>query len=200
MTRLISGRAGGRRLLVPKSGTRPTSDRVREALFASLEARLLGDGRSWHDCDVCDLWAGSGALGLEAWSRGASRVVAVEKSSAAVEVIAKNIRSIGAEGAVDVRRGSVENIVRAAPPSGPFDVVFADPPYADDDASVQEVLKEALGAGWFAPHALVIVERSIVHRSQDRSGEERQPLFPAGIESLDNREYGDTVLWYGRAT
>ena len=87
MTRIIAGRARGRRVKIPSAGTRPTSDRLREALFASVESRLRAVGRGWHDVAVADLWAGSGAVGLEAWSRGAPRVLLVEKNAAAISVM-----------------------------------------------------------------------------------------------------------------
>ncbi len=94
MTRIIAGRARGRRVKIPSAGTRPTSDRLREALFASVESRLRAAGRGWHDVAVADLWAGSGAVGLEAWSRGAPRVLLVEKNAAAVSVMMGNVSSL----------------------------------------------------------------------------------------------------------
>jgi 16S rRNA (guanine966-N2)-methyltransferase len=187
VTRIIAGQARGRRLAVPRSGTRPTSDRVREAMFASIESKLRTDGRTWSDVSVCDLWAGSGAVALEAWSRGATSVVAIDKAKVATEVIASNIRSVGASG-VQVVRASVASAVQGSPPGGGFDVVFADPPYEVTDASITADLAAAHASGWFTGHAIVVVERAI-----------RSPSpFPAFIEEVEQRPYGDTALWYGR--
>ncbi|MGA1147267.1 MAG: RsmD family RNA methyltransferase, partial [Candidatus Nanopelagicales bacterium] len=130
MTRIIAGRARGRRLTVPRSGTRPTSDRVRESMFASIESRLHADGRGWSDIHVCDLWAGSGALALEAWSRGAVRVVAIDASKSAVDAITANAmqlgaligaQGVGAQG-VSVVRAKVSAAVAGAPAAGWFDL------------------------------------------------------------------------------
>ena len=187
MTRIIAGQARGRRLAVPRSGTRPTSDRVREAMFASLESKLRTDGRIWSDVSVCDLWAGSGAVALEAWSRGATRVVAIDKAKVATEVISSNIRSVGASG-VQVVRASVAGALQGSPPGGGFDVVFADPPYEVTDASIAADLTSAQASGWFAAHAMLVVERAI------RSGSP----FPEFVQEVEQRSYGDTALWYGR--
>lgn len=187
MTRIIAGQARGRRLAVPRTGTRPTSDRVREAMFASMESKLRSDGRTWSDVGVCDLWAGSGAVALEAWSRGATRVVAIDKAKVATEVIAANIQGIGAHG-VEVMRASVSSAVQASPPGGGFDVVFADPPYEVTDASIAADLISAHASGWFTANAMVVVERAI------RSGSP----FPEFVQEVEQRSYGDTALWYGR--
>lgn len=195
MTRIIAGRAKGRRIAVPARGTRPTSDRVREALFASIEAKLLAGGRSWDKTAVCDAWSGSGAIALEAWSRGAQRVLAIDNSRAAVETIEGNISSLGAQG-VRVHRASVSQVTQGPPPGGAFDVLVGDPPYDDDDTAVRDVLAAALANSWLAPDALVVIER----RSHGgRPGSASAP-FPHGIEVDGERTYGDTVLWYGRAT
>lgn len=198
MTRVIAGIARGRRLKVPGSGTRPTSDRIREALFASIDSRLLAEGRTWGDVAVCDLWAGSGAVGLEAWSRGAVRVLTVEKAKAAAAVIAGNVEELGASGVVDARRADVSSFVGSPPPGGPFDVVFADPPYDYDDESLAADLATARRSGWFAPDALLVVERASRRRT-DGTGEGAGPL-PTGIDIFDCRAYGDSVLWYGRVS
>ena len=99
MTRIIAGSAGGRRLQVPPKGTRPTSDRVRESCFSSLASALLAEGRSWSELSVLDLYAGSGALGLEALSRGAPFVTLVENSREAVRILRVNVTSVGLAGA-----------------------------------------------------------------------------------------------------
>lgn len=196
MTRIISGKARGRRLAVPGSGTRPTADRVRESLFATVDSRLLSTGRGWTDISTCDLWAGSGAVALEAWSRGSGRVLAVDKARHAVETISANVAAVGANECVDVRRADVRSLVKAPPPGGGFDLVFVDPPYDYPNESLQADLANAFASGWFAPGAVVVVERSAV-RSGDPS-DSREP-FPEGVELLDRRTYGDTVLWYGQA-
>lgn len=185
--RIIAGQAGGRRIRVPATGTRPSSDRLREAMFASIESRLVAQGRSWSDIAVCDLWAGSGALALEAWSRGTRRAVAVDKSKAAIDTIARNICELGALG-VRAERADVSILLAAAPRDDPFDLVFADPPYDTDDDSIRRDLAAALRMGWWREGALIVIER--------RAGSENP--FPDGIESLAERNYGDSMLWYGR--
>lgn len=189
MTRIIAGTARGRRLTIPASGTRPTSDRVREAMFASVESRLLASARTWDEVSVCDLWAGSGAIALEAWSRGAQRVVAVDSARDAVQVMEANVAALGVRG-VQVLRADAGTLLSGPPPGGSFDVVIADPPYDDDASSVRRALADAVAAGWFADGAIVVVERRV-------RGE--LPL-PESIAVMDERTYGDTVLWYGRVT
>ena len=189
MTRIIGGHARGRRLRVPARGTRPTSDRVREAMFASIEAKLRGDGRAWADVALCDLWAGSGAVALEGWSRGAQRVLAIEKSASATSVIEANAKDVGADGVI-VIRSSVATAVASPPPGGPFTVMFADPPYEVTDASIAADLQSAIAGGWFTPDAIVVVERGIRSASP----------FPAGVSEVEQRPYGDTALWYGRVS
>src|SRR3954453_17823879 len=134
MTRLISGAAGGRRLKVPASGVRPTGDRAREGLFNSLGSLLDLDGAR-----VLDLYAGSGALGLEALSRGAAEVVFVESGPRVLPVLRANVAAVGLPGG-RVIAGSVPAVV-AAPPPRRFDVVLADPPYATPSAAVVDVLR-----------------------------------------------------------
>lgn len=187
MTRIIAGQARGRRLAVPRSGTRPTSDRVREAMFASVESKLRSQGRTWSDVSVCDLWAGSGAIALEAWSRGAARVLAVDKARPAIDVIKANIRGVDAQG-VEVVRASVSSVAQEAPPGGAFDVLFADPPYEVTESSIAGDLARACASGWCATDAIVVVERGI-----------RSPSpFPEFVQEVEQRSYGDTALWYGR--
>ena len=151
MTRIIAGSAGGRRLVVPPKGTRPTTDRVREALFSRLDARL-----TWPGLVVLDLYAGSGALGLEALSRGAEKVVLVEQHAQACSVIERNIEAVGIPGATlfhaDVVALPGRTPVRA-------DLVLADPPYDVDSTAIRDLLERLLTAGWLAPDADVVVER-----------------------------------------
>lgn len=182
MTRIIAGAAGGRRLAVPPAGTRPTSDRVRESMFATLESMLLREGRGWEGLRVADLFAGSGALGFEAASRGASSVVLVERARGALAVLRSNAEALGLAGCA-VAAADAAAWCRA--PRGPFDLVLVDPPY-DLPSGEVAVLLTALAPS-LAPGAVIVVER--------RAGDPC-PL-PGGFEA-DERRYGDTVLWYGR--
>lgn len=187
MTRIIAGIAGGRRLAVPVGqGTRPTSDRAREGLFATVTA-IRGTLRG---AALLDLYAGSGAVGLEALSRGAADVLMIEADGRAVRVIRDNIAAVGLPGA-RVLAGRVERAVARGPGGGPpRDVVFADPPYATADEDVSSVLAALLAFGWLAAAAIVAVERAT------RSG---SPAWPAGYTPDRARKYGEATLWYGRA-
>ncbi|MET4077265.1 16S rRNA (guanine966-N2)-methyltransferase [Janibacter sp. UYMM211] len=183
VTRIISGQAGGRRLRTPAGGgTRPTSDRVREALFSALESRDAVQG-----AHVMDLYAGSGALGLEAASRGAASVLLVESDRGAIGVIRANIADVGAAGA-RVQAGTVEAALDRTPTLA-YDLVLADPPYDVDEDSLAAVLDLLLTREWLSPDALVVVERS------SRSPE---PAWPAGLTLEARKDYGETVLWYAR--
>ncbi|WP_053913637.1 16S rRNA (guanine(966)-N(2))-methyltransferase RsmD [Streptomyces sp. TP-A0875] len=187
MTRVIAGRAGGRRLAVPPgNGTRPTSDRAREGLFSTWQSLLGGplDGLR-----VLDLYAGSGAVGLEALSRGAAHVLLVEADPRAARTLRENARSLGLPGA-ETRTGKAEQTVCAAPPADPYDVVFLDPPYAVSDDDLREILLTLRTGGWLAPDSLVTVERST------RGGEFG---WPDGFDALRARRYGEGTFWYGRA-
>ena len=142
VTRIISGQAGGRRLRTPAGGgTRPTSDRVREALFSALESRDAVQG-----AHVMDLYAGSGALGLEAASRGAASVLLVESDRGAIGVIRANIADVGAAGA-RVQAGTVEAALDRTPTLA-YDLVLADPPYDVDEDSLAAVLDLLLTREW----------------------------------------------------
>ncbi|CAL9422030.1 MULTISPECIES: 16S rRNA (guanine(966)-N(2))-methyltransferase RsmD [unclassified Streptomyces] len=187
MTRVIAGAAGGRRLAVPPGqGTRPTSDRAREGLFSTWQSLLGGplDGER-----VLDLYAGSGAVGLEALSRGAGHVLLVEADARAARTVRENVKSLGLPGA-EVRSGRAEQIVRTGPPEQPYDVVFLDPPYAVSDDDLREILLTLRSQGWLAGDAVVTVERST------RGGEF---VFPSGFEAIRARRYGEGTFWYGRA-
>ncbi|MBJ8343367.1 16S rRNA (guanine(966)-N(2))-methyltransferase RsmD [Antrihabitans sp. YC2-6] len=177
MTRLIAGRAGGRRLRVPPAGTRPTSDRVREALFNALVSRIDFEGLR-----VLDLYAGSGALGLEALSRGAGHVLLVESDSRAAAVVRQNIADVGLPGAV-LANATVTKTLAAAPLE-PYDLVLADPPYGLTDAVVDADLR-ALLRGWVADGSIVVLERS--SRGPDTE-------WPQGYEPVRTRKYGETKL------
>jgi 16S rRNA (guanine966-N2)-methyltransferase len=185
VARVIAGEAGGRSLAVPDGrDTRPTSDRAREGLFATISsiAGPLAGAR------VLDLYAGSGAVGLEALSRGAEHVLLVEHGARAVRVIRQNIEVIGLPGAV-LAADRVERVLARGPGRDRYDVVFADPPYAMPGAEVARMLTALTEQGWLAPGALVIVERAT------RSG----PLsWPAGFVPDRARRYGEATFWYGR--
>ena len=185
MTRIIAGRAGSLRLEVPKAGTRPTSDRVREAIFSALESWGVVD-----DARVLDLYAGSGALGLEAASRGAASVTLVEKHPQAAGVAARNAKTVqqawkgdAAAPTVTVERQSVQTFLDRG--QGLWDVALLDPPYDLDEDSLTANLAALVPL--LAPEAIVLVERS------SRSPE---PTLPAGLEPIRNRAYGETVLWW----
>ena len=139
MTRIIGGVAGGRRLVVPPRGTRPTTDRVRESLFDILTAR-----RDLTGLAVLDLYAGSGALGLEALSRGAASALFVESDQRSAAVIGRNIVALGLTGAT-LRRGAVAAVL-AGGSASPVDLVLADPPYDLDSAEIDGVPSSSRGA------------------------------------------------------
>ena len=187
MTRVIAGKAGGRRLRVPPGqGTRPTSDRAREGLFATLVSEF-GDLSKLR---MLDLYAGSGAVGLEALSRGAARVLLVESDPRAAAVIKANIDAVALPGAA-LATDRVERLLSRPPDSDGdgdrYDLAFADPPYAVTDEAVTRVLTQ-LTAGWLSAGALVVVERAT------RSG----PLdWPPGFSAGKSRRYGEATFWYG---
>ena len=185
MTRIIGGAAGGRRLQTPRgAATRPTSDRVREALFSAVESWC----GSLHGLRFLDLYAGSGAVGLEAWSRGAGVVTLVEQDRRTSALIAANARAIGYARA-NVIIGSVAAVLRKAP-SAPYDVVFLDPPYPLDEDGLADDLRSLVEHDWLVPGALVVVERS------SRSPE---PTWPDGFVDGRTKRYGETTLWYAHA-
>ncbi len=187
MTRIISGSAGGRRLRTPPgSSTRPTSDRVREALFSRLEHRGLLDGTR-----VLDLFAGSGALGLEAASRGAAHVVLVESHKGAAAAIRANITAVGHPG-VHLVVDTVEHALsRGAPDGTPTDLVLLDPPYDLSEDALAGVLADLVANGWLGRESFVVVERST--RSP-------QPRWPAGLELSGEKRYGETAVWFAEPT
>ncbi|HET7326955.1 MAG TPA: 16S rRNA (guanine(966)-N(2))-methyltransferase RsmD [Nocardioidaceae bacterium] len=188
MTRIIAGTAGGRRLSTPRgTTTRPTADRVREAVFSAVEHQL-GTLAGKH---VLDLYAGSGALGLEAVSRGATSAVLVEHDRRVGDTLRANIASLDLRSAT-LRLGRVERVVASGPPRGRlFDVVFLDPPYPLGNDEVVAVLRLLLENRWLALDALMVVERS--SRSADLA-------WPPGLEATRSRRYGETCVWYGRRT
>ena len=183
MTRLISGVAGGRRLKVPPSGVRPTGDRAREGMFNSLGSLLDLEGAT-----VLDLYAGSGALGLEALSRGAAQVVFVESGPRVLPVLRANLAAVGLPGG-RVVAGSVPTVVARRPPAR-FDLVLADPPYATPVAEVLGVLESLVTGEWLAEEAVLVVERS----SREEPWE-----WPTPLAGLRERRYGEALLRYGRS-
>lgn len=181
MPRIIAGTAGGRRLAVPSGDrTRPSADRVKEALFSSLTA-----DPGLVDARVLDLFAGSGALGLEAASRGARLVRLVESEPSVLRVLRRNVADLGLAG-VEVIAQSVERHLDDPSPAGGFDLVLIDPPYSTD---VDPVLDALQRGRWLASGAVVVCERAT------RS---RPPTWPTGLTATKHRRYGDSTLWYGR--
>jgi 16S rRNA (guanine966-N2)-methyltransferase len=188
VTRVIAGTARGRRLSVPAGRhTRPTSDRAREGLFGTL-LTLGGDMRGLR---VLDLYAGSGAVGLEALSRGAGHVLFVEADPRAARVIRDNIAAVGLPGG-ELVTDRVDRLLERGPGAGGgrYDLVIADPPYRMPDAEVTGMLAGLASGGWLAPGAVVAVERAT------RSG---AVGWPPGYLPDRSRRYGDTTFWYGLA-
>jgi 16S rRNA (guanine966-N2)-methyltransferase len=187
VTRIIAGTAGGRRLAVPAGrATRPTSDRAREGLFATATA-ICGTLRG---AAVLDLFAGSGAVGLEALSRGAADVLLVEADQRAALVIRENIAALGLSGARVVADRVDRVLARGPGEQRARDFVFADPPYAAGQDELERMLAALRSCGWLAPAALVAVERAT------RSG---PPPWPDGYAPDRSRRYGEATLWYGLA-
>ena len=185
MTRIIAGTAGGRRLRTPRgTSTRPTSDRVREALFSAVDSAL----GSVSGLRFLDLYAGSGAVGLEARSRGAGVVTLVEQDRRTAALIRDNAAALGFHG-VEVLPSAVARAL-AHPPRTPYDIVFLDPPYSLPTAEVEEMLTMLAANGWLVGDALVVVERS---------GRDQGPSWPTGCVPGRSRRYGETTLWYGHA-
>lgn len=185
MTRIVAGTLGGRRIVAPAGAhTRPTSDRVREALFSALDTMIDLDGARF-----ADLYAGSGAVGLEALSRGAEHVLLVEADAKAGRIIRDNVAALGAGDATRLVTGKVLTVLGSAPDGGAYDVVFADPPYAVPDKEITAMLAALVDGGWLATDAVVVVERST------RTG---AVMWVDGITGERSRRYGETTLWYGR--
>ena len=182
MTRIVAGTVGGRRIEVPRSGTRPTSERVREALFARLDHYGVLDGAR-----VLDLCAGSGALGLEAASRGAGEVTLVDSSRGASQTCRRNIHSLGLSGVSAVTAKAAAFL--AGPAGAPADLVLIDPPYELSEEELTAILTALVRNEdpWLAPRAVVVVERST------RSPE---PTWPAGLERFADKRYGETTVWF----
>ncbi len=175
--RVIAGTAGGLRLRAP-AGIRPTTDRVREAVFSALGDEVVSQA------SVLDLYAGSGALGIEAASRGAGAVVLVEHDRAGLESCRHNVATARLDERVRVVAASVEAFLRREPPAdAPFDLVVADPPY-DLVGALDMVVHALARPGWLAPGAVVVLE----------GGRGTDPSVPSGWERMWLRKYGDTLV------
>lgn len=178
MTRIIAGDRGGRRLVVPKSGTRPTSDRVREAIFSRLD-----HADALRGAHVVDLFAGSGALGIEALSRGAADATFVESATPAVRVIESNIKELGlGTRATVVRERALAYLRRAR---AQWTVAFLDPPYDMAEGDLAPVLHALVPL--LTGHATVVVEMS------SRRG---TPDWPHGLQVVQSKAYGETTVYY----
>jgi 16S rRNA (guanine966-N2)-methyltransferase len=186
MTRIIGGIAGSRKLASPAKATRPTSDRIRESMFSRLDSRDALDGAR-----VLDLYAGTGALALEAISRGAVLAHMVERDGKAAAVCVANAKSVQKaiteedfEAETKVINKSVQSFL-AAPTESNFTIVFIDPPYEIDNDEVVSNLDALLPI--LNSEAIVAVERS--SRSE-------KPEFPSKYELVDEKNYGDTVVYW----
>ncbi len=180
MTRVIAGKAKGRKLTVPPSGTRPTTDRIRESIFARLESWGVLEG-----ANVADLFAGSGALGIEALSRGAARATFVDVSGPAVGVVKKNLAATGFQSVSIVIRKKVLSALSQLGPGVCFNLVFMDPPYDLSETELEACL-EAL-APHLAPDAVVVVERSSFSA---------EPTLPDHYYLERQSRWGDTAAWF----
>lgn len=184
MTRIISGEASGLRLEVPGSGTRPTSDRVRESLFGALEsADAIANAR------VLDLYAGSGALGLESLSRGAASVDLVERSRPAAAIVRRNAATVTkalGTAIIRVHESAVLSFLTRA--TGTYDLVFTDPPYELDDAAMTADLIAL--APLLSADAVVVIERARRSTPPD--------VAAAGLEVFREKAYGDTAVWWAQ--
>lgn len=190
MTRIIAGRLRGLSIAVPPAGTRPTTDRVREALFSAIVSRVDLEGAA-----VLDLFAGSGALGLEAVSRGADTAWFVEENARAVACLKKNTAGLASMSSsppvtTTVKRSALPGAVeRPCPVPGGFDLVLADPPYGESAVLDEPILEALRDGGWLAQDALVVWERS-----------KRDPAvrWPGGYEPRFERTYGETTVEMAR--
>ncbi len=181
MTRIIAGTLKGRSLKVPPSVTRPTSSRVREAVFSSLEHAHGG----LEGMRVLDLFAGSGALAIEALSRGAVYAELLENDAKAIAVIKDNVKAVAAH--AQIVGGDLFSHLASGPSGEPFDVVFVDPPYDITDERITYLLELLRDKSWLTDDAVVVIERNKRSVTQ----------WPLGYSDLEQRSYGDTVIWYG---
>lgn len=184
MTRIIAGTAKGQRIEVPTRGTRPTSDRVREALFSSLESWMIAHSSTWQESHFVDLFGGSGAVGLEAASRGASEVTIVEQNHVASKLIRGNANRLGLN--VSVIAADAARWM----PSSSVNLLYCDPPYSITDLEIQDLVQRILAAPQCAD-ALCVIERGV------RSLNPFAAVPPEVLNDTWDRTYGDTRLWYG---
>lgn len=183
MTRIVAGNLGGQTIIVPPKGTRPTSERVREALFSKLDHMGMCDGTR-----VMDIFAGSGALGIEALSRGAAHALFVEKAPAAARVITRNLSALKVGPAAQVTTGDALNYLTDKDGKllgGDVDLVLIDPPYDLEIATVEAILA-ALGP-WITPDALIVLEAS---------SRAPMPALPDFLLHEETKKYGETVMYF----
>ena len=180
--RIVAGSARGRPLVAPASITRPTSDRAREGIFSTLE-HLLG---TLHQKRVLDLYAGTGAIGLEAASRGASEVDLIESDPRATAVCRANVTSLGFVG-VKVYSMTVEKWLSSVTPDSPYDLVVLDPPYETSNEIVETMLTALIAPHWLVEGAVIAVERSAKSAEFD---------WPAGLKAIRGRQYGHALVRY----
>lgn len=182
--RIVAGSVGGRKIEVPPRGTRPTRERVRESLFSALESALDLSG-----VRVLDLYAGSGALGLEALSRGAAQATFVESDRRAARLLGRNAERLGLAD-VRIEQRTVAAAL-AARPREPYDLVLIDPPYAVDSAQLNDEYGLLVANGWTAPDSMVIVERPV---------QSDEPRWPEPLRASRSKNYGDTVVYWAAHT
>lgn len=183
MTRIIGGDFRGRSLKVPDAETRPTSSRVREAIFSSVEHAVSG----LDDLRVLDLFSGSGAFGIESISRGAAEAVLIEKDLRAADTLHTNVANFGIKKARVVIADAFTDVAQKSG-RGTFDVVFIDPPYSFADQDVNSLIANLVSNDWLNDYALIVVER----------GSRSQVQWPESVEELRKKVYGDTSIWYGQ--
>ncbi len=190
MSRIIAGSRGGRRIAMPPGAkTRPTTDRVREALFSAITSwagtAAAPADQSLAGLGFADLYAGSGAVGLEAASRGADPVLLVEADRRTAQLTRKNAAELGL--AASVLAVQVEQLGERNSQPG-FDVLFLDPPYDVATGAIDRLLADLIGGGWLAADGLLVLERS--RRTPE-------PSWPAQVSEHWRRDYGETVLHFG---
>lgn len=183
MTRIIGGDFRGRSIKVPDAETRPTSSRVREAIFSSVEHAVNG----LDDLRVLDLFSGSGAFGIESISRGATEAVLIEKDLRAADTLHSNVANFGIKNSRVVIADAFTEVSQKSG-RGSFDVVFIDPPYSFEDEQVNALIRQLAENDWLNEYALIVVER----------GSRSQVVWPESVEELRKKVYGDTTIWYGQ--